>query len=277
MNKPCVVFIDEIDAIGAKRAEAGVRANEEREQTLNQLLTEIDGFSPMESVVVIAATNRPDLLDPALLRAGRLERKIFVNKPDNQGRKAIHSVKYKLSPEINLAQLARDTPGFSPAELANLMNEAGIETIRRFSDTRHAPSITVGITDDDCYRALDRLRYGLKKYPLCSDSWRRNLYAGNEAGKALVASVLRTCGWRIEKIGKISVALCGRNHSFTDFARSDDLNNQFTTRGKMIDRLKIACAARAAEQELLDVIQPKQHLVWDLLYNLLIKWSFSWD
>eukprot|EP00747_Dinoflagellata_sp_TGD_P149844 gnl/TRDRNA2_/TRDRNA2_177061_c0_seq1.p1 gnl/TRDRNA2_/TRDRNA2_177061_c0~~gnl/TRDRNA2_/TRDRNA2_177061_c0_seq1.p1 ORF type:complete len:570 (+),score=-23.23 gnl/TRDRNA2_/TRDRNA2_177061_c0_seq1:137-1846(+) len=179
VNKPCVIFIDEIDAIGVKRAEAGIQANEEREQTLNQLLTEIDGFSPMENIVVVAATNRVDLLDPALLRAGRLEKKISINKPDVKGREAVmkvHGLKYKLNPVINLAQCARDTPGFSPAELANLLNESGLEIIRRLNDNSDYLHMPENITDNDFSNALDRLQYGIKTYTLPSNSWLRNLF-----------------------------------------------------------------------------------------------------
>jgi ATP-dependent Zn protease len=162
----------------------------------------------------------------------------------------IHGLKYKLSPEINLAQYARDTQGFSPAELANLLNESGLEAIRRLNDSPDYSHISENITDNDFSNALDRLQYGIKTYTLPSDSWLRNLFSGNEAGKALVASVLRTCSLRIEKVTKVSIVPRTQSLSFTDFSRFCKDNRSILTRGKIIDKLKVMCAARAAEEEL---------------------------
>ena len=136
-GEACIIFVDEIDALGTKRAEAGIMTNEEREQTLNQLLTEMDGFSSEMGVVFVAATNRADLLDPALQRPGRFDRKLRVVKPDTEGRHAIlliHAKKHKLAEEVDLLQLARDLPGLAGAELANVLNESALEAIRRDGD-----------------------------------------------------------------------------------------------------------------------------------------------
>jgi ATP-dependent Zn protease len=139
---------------------------------------------------------------------------------------------------------------FSPAELANLLNESGLEAIRRLNDNPDHSHISENITDDDFSNALDRLQYGIKTYTLSSDSWLRNLLSGNEAGKALVAMVLRTSSWRVEKVTKISVAPRTQNLSFTDFSRLCEDNRSILTRGKIIDKLKVMCAPRAAEEKL---------------------------
>lgn len=255
VNKPCVIFVDEIDAIGVRRADAGVKTNEEREQTLNQLLTEMDGFTPGSGVIFIAATNRADLLDPALLRAGRFDRKITVNKPDVRGREAVlrvHARKHPIGLDVDFTQVARDTPGLSPADLANLMNEASLEVIRRTAGGRAGPENPETVTQADLYRALDRIQYGVRRDPLPSGTWLRNAYAACEAGKAVVATVLRQLNGRTEAVLKVSIAARGRGSSFTDFARFDDEEYLVQTRGKLADRLRVLCAARAAEEVLFD-------------------------
>jgi ATP-dependent metalloprotease FtsH len=251
VNKPCIIFIDEIDAIGVTRAEAGVKLNEEREQTLNQLLTEMDGFSPTDGIVMVAATNRADLLDPALLRAGRFDRKITVSKPDVKGREEVlrvHSFKHIISSDVDLKQIARDTPGLSPSDLANLLNEAGLGAIRRTSGS--VKNRFEHITKNDIYVALDRIQYGVRKDSLPRDSWISNLVSGSACGEALVAWMLRAQNGGTEKIVKISVITRGRGNSFIHFARFDEDAYLVQTRGKLLDWIKLLCAAKASEEVL---------------------------
>lgn len=253
VNKPCVIFIDEIDAIGVRRAEAGAKTNEEREQTLNQLLTEMDGFSPSENIVLVAATNRADLLDSALLRAGRFDRKVTLRKPDVQGREAVlmvHGRKFRIGSMTDLAQVARDTPNVSPANLANLLNEAGLEAIRRTSDECSNHGDPAYITGPDLYVALDRIHYGIKRDPLPGNSWLKDLTSITEAGKALIASLVNLKNGRSETIVKVSVASRGLGRSYIDFARFHEDSYLVQTRGRLIDRLKTVCAGRAAEEVL---------------------------
>jgi len=180
---PCIVFIDEIDTIGQARASAGaLRVNDEREQTLNQLLTEMDGFEPNQGVVIMAATNRPDILDPALLRPGRFDRQIQVSLPTEAGRLQIlhiHTREMPLAPDVDLERLARITPGFSGADLANLANEAALLATRRNADQ---------VTMADFERALERIVAGLQRNVPLRDEVRRRV-AYHEGGHALVAAL----------------------------------------------------------------------------------------
>lgn len=177
---PCIVFIDEIDTIGKKRDGAGVGGNDEREQTLNQLLVEMDGITDNAGIVVIAATNRPDVLDPALLRPGRFDRQITVSLPDRRGRKAIlevHARNKKLAPEIDLDALAKRTPGFSGADLENVLNEAAILAVRENSDLIHMHNLD---------EAIDRVMMGPAKKSRKYDEKSKKLVAYHESGHAIV-------------------------------------------------------------------------------------------
>merc|ERR1712147_174367 len=159
-NSPCLIFIDEIDAVGRQRGAGIGGGNDEREQTLNQLLTEMDGFEGNSGIIIIAATNRPDVLDSALLRPGRFDRQVTVDAPDIKGRLAIlavHSKNKKLDGELSLESIARRTPGFTGADLANLMNEAAILTARRRKDS-------IGLSEID--DAVDRIIAGMEGTPL---------------------------------------------------------------------------------------------------------------
>jgi cell division protease FtsH len=181
---PCLVFIDEIDAIGQSRSTVGAwQVNDEREQTLNQLLAEMDGFQPNQGVVIMAATNRPEILDPALLRPGRFDRQIQVPPPTEAGRRQIlqiHSMPVPLGPDVSLDRLAQITPGFSGADLANIVTEAALLAARRRSDF---------VTMSDFDLAIERIVAGLeRKLPLRDDIKRRVAY--HEGGHALVAELL---------------------------------------------------------------------------------------
>ncbi|NMG60153.1 ATP-dependent zinc metalloprotease FtsH, partial [Geitlerinema sp. P-1104] len=180
-NAPCIIFIDEIDAVGRQRGAGIGGGNDEREQTLNQLLTEMDGFEGNTGIIIIAATNRPDVLDSALLRPGRFDRQVSVDAPDIRGRLSIldvHARNKKLDPSVSLEAIARRTPGFTGADLANLLNEAAILTARRRKE-----AVTMAEIDD----AVDRVVAGMEGTPLV-DSKSKRLIAYHEVGHAMVGT-----------------------------------------------------------------------------------------
>ncbi len=180
-SAPCIIFIDEIDAVGRHRGHGVGGGHDEREQTLNALLVEMDGFDTQEGVIIIAATNRPDVLDPALLRPGRFDRQITVNLPDVKGREEIlrvHSKKVKLAEGVDLAVVARGTPGYSGAELANVINEAALLAARRGLK---------GITLAELEEARDKVRWGKERRSLALSEKEKTNTAYHEAGHALVA------------------------------------------------------------------------------------------
>src|SRR5690606_27518896 len=181
---PCIIFIDELDALGKARGVGAFGGNDEKEQTLNQLLAELDGFDPREGVVLLAATNRPEILDPALLRAGRFDRQVLVARPDKSGRLAIlkvHAKKISLAGTADLDQVADLTPGFTGADLANLVNEAAIVATRRNGDA---------VTMDDFTAAIERIVAGLEKRSRILNPREREVVAYHEMGHALVAMAL---------------------------------------------------------------------------------------
>jgi len=182
-NAPCIVFIDELDALGKARGAGGpIGGNDEREQTLNQLLVQMDGFDPATGVVILAATNRPEILDPALLRAGRFDRQVLVDRPDRTGRKAIlevHARNIEIDDAVDLEQVAARTPGFVGADLANLLNEAALLAARRGGES---------VTDADLDRAVDRIVAGLEKKNRLINPKERRIVAYHEMGHAVVGS-----------------------------------------------------------------------------------------
>lgn len=239
----CIIFVDEIDALGAKRSEAGVSANEEREQTLNQLLTEMDGFSSEMGVVFVGATNRADLLDPALQRPGRFDRKVRILKPTTEGRHKIlltHAKKHKLSSEVDLLQLARDLPGLAGAQLASVLNEAALEAIRRDGED---------ITPTDIYNAVDRVIQGLRHPVQPADLINGHVFAVHEMGRAIVAIVLREENNRLEEVEKLSIVSRGKDETRTVFYRGKDEDYTMTTRARMFERICVIFAGRAAEEQ----------------------------
>lgn len=244
---PCIIFVDEIDALGIRRASAGVKTNEEREQTLNQLLSEMDGFKPDIGVVFIAATNRPDLLDSALVRAGRFDRKIVIRRPDEGGRAeilGIHARRHVMSPEVNLQQLAKDLPGLSGAELGNVLNEAALEAVRRGGDS---------IIPDDVANAVDRVLQGIRRPALPQRFPVRRAMALHEAGTAIIATLLHRASGRIEPVERVSLVPRGRDWSRTIYARGADEDYLIMTRGRLMDRVRVVLAGRAAEEVALGV------------------------
>ena len=239
---PCIVFVDEIDALGIQRAAAGVKTNEEREQTLNQLLSEMDGFKPDSGVVFVAATNRPDLLDSALVRAGRFDRKIVIRRPDELGRKEIlqiHARRHKVSPTVDLGQLAKDLPGLSGAELGNVLNEAALEAVRRDGDE---------ILPEDVYGAVDRVLQGIRRPSLPDRFAIKRSMAIHEAGTAIIATMLHNEAQRIEPVERVSIVPRGRDWSRTIYARGNDEDYIIMTKGRILDRIRVILAGRAAEE-----------------------------
>jgi len=235
-NAPCIIFIDEIDAIGRTRSGAGALAsNDEREQTLEQLLVELDGFEQHDAIVVLAATNRPDVLDPALLRPGRFDRQITVDLPERRGREAIlriHSRNVPLAPDVNLEELARGTPGFSGADLANLVNEAALVAARKGKTQ---------VDRLDFQEALDKLLLGGKREALMDEQERR-IVAYHEGGHALVAAVLPD----VDMLYKVTIVPRGRSLGVTQFLPKDDRRNYPHT--YLVERLAVAVGGRSAEE-----------------------------
>jgi len=233
-NAPCIIFIDEIDAVGRQRGAGIGGGNDEREQTLNQLLTEMDGFEGNTGIIVIAATNRPDVLDSALLRPGRFDRQITVDTPDIKGRLSIlevHARNKKLAPEIQLEAIARRTPGFSGADLANLLNEAAILTARRRKD-----AITMLEIDD----AVDRVVAGMEGTPLV-DGKSKRLIAYHEIGHAMVGTLLKDH----DPVQKVTLIPRGQAQGLTWFAPTEE---QFLiSRSQILARITGALGGRAAE------------------------------
>ncbi|MEG4496505.1 ATP-dependent zinc metalloprotease FtsH [Microcoleus sp. F10-C6] len=240
-NSPCIVFIDEIDAVGRQRGAGIGGGNDEREQTLNQLLTEMDGFEGNSGVIIIAATNRPDVLDTALLRPGRFDRQVTVDLPSYKGRLGIlqvHARNKKLDPEVALDTIARRTPGFSGADLANLLNEAAILTARRRKDT---------ISNLEVHDAIDRITIGLTLNPLL-DSKKKWMTAYHEVGHALVATMLKNAD-PVEKVTIIPRS--GGVEGFTSFVLDDEMldSEGLRSRALLLNRITVALGGRAAEAE----------------------------
>ena len=239
-SAPCIVFIDEIDAVGRQRGAGIGGGNDEREQTLNQLLTEMDGFEGNSGIIVIAATNRVDVLDLALLRPGRFDRQVIVDLPTYKGRLSIlevHARNKKIEPDVSLEAVARRTPGFSGAELANLLNEAAILTARRRKEAMAMPEI------ED---AIDRITIGLSLTPLL-DSSRKRMTAYHEVGHALLTTLLT----HSDELNKVTIIpRSGGIEGFTQSLPNEDIiDSGLYTRNWIVDRITVALGGFAAEAE----------------------------
>ena len=239
-NAPCLIFIDEIDAVGRQRGAGIGGGNDEREQTLNQLLTEMDGFEGNTGIIVIAATNRPDVLDSALLRPGRFDRQVTVDLPGYKGRLGIlevHAKTKKIASEVSLEQIARKTPGLSGADLANLLNEAAILTARRRKE-----EVTPSEIDD----AIDRVTIGMTLNPLL-DGKKKRLIAYHEVGHALLMTLLE----HTFPLNKVTII--PRSGGIGGFAQplldEDALDGGSSSRAVLIDLITVYLGGRAAEQE----------------------------
>jgi cell division protease FtsH len=235
-NTPCLIFIDEIDAVGRSRGHGLGGGNDEREQTLNALLVEMDGFDTQEGIIIIAATNRPDVLDPALLRPGRFDRQVTVNLPDLRGREAIlkvHAKNVKLAPSVDLSVIARGTPGYSGAELANLLNEGALLAA---SQNKKA----VGMKELE--EARDKVRWGRERRSLAMTDEEKKFTAWHEAGHALV-NVLLT---HTHPLHKVTIIPRGQSLGSTmSLPKTDILNRR---RKEMFDLISVMMAGRIAEE-----------------------------
>jgi cell division protease FtsH len=234
-NAPCIIFIDEIDAVGRQRGAGIGGGNDEREQTLNQLLTEMDGFEGNTGIIIIAATNRPDVLDSALLRPGRFDRQVTVDVPDIKGRLEVlevHARNKKIAPEVSLEAIARRTPGFSGADLANLLNEAAILTARRRKE---------GITMLEIDDAVDRVIAGMEGTPLV-DSKSKRLIAYHEIGHAITGTLLKDH----DPVQKVTLIPRGQARGLTWYMPNEE--QTLISRSQLMARITVALGGRAAEE-----------------------------
>jgi len=235
-HSPCIIFIDEIDAVGRSRGAGLGGGNDEREQTLNQLLVEMDGFTPNEGIIVVAATNRPDVLDPALLRPGRFDRHVVVPRPDVQGREnilKIHTGEMELGEEVDLQVIARGTPGFTGADLSNLANEAALWAARNDKDK-------VDMTDFEY--AKDKVLMGGERRSMVITDDEKRTTAYHEAGHALVAVSLPEC----DPVHKVTIIPRGRALGVTQLLPEED-RHSYNRRG-LLSQISMIMGGRAAEQ-----------------------------
>ena len=234
-NAPCIVFIDEIDAVGRQRGAGLGGGHDEREQTLNQLLVEMDGFSANEGIIMIAATNRPDILDPALLRPGRFDRQIVVDRPDIKGRTAILGVHVKGKPmgdDVNLDVIAQRTPGFTGADLSNLVNEAALLTARKDKKVINMPEME---------EAAERVIMGPERKSRVISDKEKRLTAYHEGGHTIVGMLLE----HTDPVHKVTIIPRGRAGGYTLSLPKED--KYYATRSEMLDELKVLLGGRVAE------------------------------
>ncbi|WP_049752518.1 ATP-dependent zinc metalloprotease FtsH [Candidatus Desulforudis audaxviator] len=241
-NAPCIVFIDEIDAVGRQRGAGLGGGHDEREQTLNQLLVEMDGFSPTEGIIVVAATNRPDILDPALLRPGRFDRQIIVTQPDINGRReilAVHARNKPLADDVELDVIARRTPGFSGADLENLINEAALLAAR-------ANKKRIGM--EELENAIERVIAGPAKKSRVISDYEKKLVSYHESGHALVSYFLPNS----DPVHKISIIPRGRAGGYTLLLPKEE--RYYATRSQLLDQITMLLGGRVAEELVLEEI-----------------------
>jgi cell division protease FtsH len=236
-HAPCIIFVDELDALGKARGMSPMGGHDEREQTLNQLLVEMDGFDATAGVIIMAATNRPEILDPALLRAGRFDRNVAIDRPDVRGREAILKVHVKgvqLGPDVDLAKVAALTPGFVGADLANLINEAALLSARRQKDR---------VSMAEFQDSIDRIIGGLEKKNRMMNEKEKRIVAYHESGHALVAMSLPTA----DPVNKVSIIPRGiAALGYTQQLPTED--RYLMTREELLDRLCVLLGGRVAEE-----------------------------
>jgi cell division protease FtsH len=267
-NSPCIVFVDEIDAVGRQRGAGLGGSHDEREQTLNQILVEMDGFDTNTNVIVIAATNRPDILDPALLRPGRFDRQVILDRPDSKGRQMILEVHTKGKPfekDVELGVLAKQTPGFSGADLANLVNEAAILAARRNKKK-------IGMTEFN--EAVDRVIAGPERKSRVITPKEKEIIAYHEAGHALVGHLLPNA----DPPYKISIVSRGMAGGFTRFIPEDD--RHLMSRSQFKDMLATSLGGLCAEELILDgeaTTGPSDDLMkaTNIARNMVTQWGMS--
>ncbi len=268
-NKPCIIFIDEIDAVGRKRGAGMGGGHDEREQTLNQLLVEMDGFGKNEGVIMIAATNRPDILDPALLRPGRFDRQVVVSLPDVKGREEILKVHIKNKPlakDISLENLAKSTVGYSGADLENVMNEAAIFAARR----EH-----VEITQQDLEDANVKVMMGSEKQSRVVTEKEKKLTAFHEAGHAVLAHLVDDSA----VVNQVSIIPRGRAGGYTMYFPKED--SMYTSKNEMLSRIIVLLGGRAAEELKLDDVSTGAsndlERATEIARNMVSKYGMSSD
>jgi cell division protease FtsH len=266
---PCIIFIDELDALGKARGAGGVMGgHDEREQTLNQLLVEMDGFDPRIGVIIMAATNRPEILDPALLRPGRFDRQVLVDRPDLKGRLdilKIHAKDIKLGPDVELERVARRTPGFVGADLANLLNEAALLAARR-------DKAAVGMVEIE--DAVDRIVAGLEKKNRLINDKERRIVAYHEAGHAIVAERMPSA----DPVHKISIVPRGLAAlGYTQQLPTED--RYLLTKTELMDRIAVLLGGRVAEEIVFDEISTGAgndlERVSDLARRMVMEYGMS--
>jgi cell division protease FtsH len=234
---PCIIFIDELDALGKARGTNVMGGHDEQEQTLNQLLVEMDGFETNKGVIIMAATNRPEILDPALLRPGRFDRQVLVDRPDINGREAIlkiHSKNVLLAPDVDLRKVAGRTPGFVGADLANLVNEAALLAARKNKET---------VESADFDEAIDRVVGGLEKKNRVMNAQEKEIVAFHESGHAIVAESVE----HADPVHKISII--PRGIAALGYTQQQPTEDRYLmTRSELLDRLAVLLGGRVAEE-----------------------------
>jgi len=266
-HAPCIIVIDEIDAVGRHRGSGMGGGHDEREQTLNQLLVEMDGFESNEGVILVAATNRPDVLDPALLRPGRFDRRVVVAPPDVRGREhilKIHTRRTPLSKNIDLSKIARGTPGFSGADLENLVNEAALLAARLNKDR-------VDLSDFE--NAKDKVLMGAERKSAVIGEREREVTAYHEAGHALVAIVLD----ETDPVHKVTIVPRGRALGVTQQLPSEDRYTM--TKEYIVNRIAVIMGGRAAEELIYDKITTGAgndiQVATDMARKMVCEWGMS--
>jgi cell division protease FtsH len=235
-NAPCIIFIDEIDAVGRHRGTGLGGGHDEREQTLNQLLVEMDGFQPNEGIILIAATNRPDVLDPALLRPGRFDRHVMVPLPDINGRNEIlkvHTGNVALNADVDLLVIAKGTPGFAGADLANLVNEAALWAARQNKTS---------VDQEDFEFARDKVMMGSERRSIIIPEAERRVTAYHEAGHALVAELIP----EVDPVHKVTIIPRGQALGLTQLLPEEDRHSYY--RAQLLGQIAMMLGGRAAEQ-----------------------------
>jgi cell division protease FtsH len=262
-----LIFIDEIDAVGRQRGHGLGGGNDEREQTLNALLVEMDGFDTQEGIIIIAATNRPDVLDPALLRPGRFDRQVTVNLPDVRGREAIlkvHAKKVKLAPEVDLSIIARGTPGYSGAELANLLNEAALLAARLNKKSICLPELE---------EARDKVRWGRERRSMAMSDDEKRATAWHEAGHALVNVLLK----HTHPLHKVTIIPRGRALGVTMSLPKEDILSM--RKKQAIDTIIMTMAGRIAEECVTDDISSGASMdiqqATSMARSMVMQWGMS--
>ena len=267
VHAPCIVFIDEIDAVGRQRGTGLGGGHDEREQTLNQLLNELDGFETNKGIIVIAATNRVDILDKALLRPGRFDRQVYIPLPDILSRKAIltvHANKIQLSKKVDLNNVAKITQGFSGAELANLLNEAALKAVK---------DQQLEVTQEHLDYARDKITIGLKRKSVTLTKAAIKSIAYHEAGHALVNSLLK----KTDPIHKITIAAMGNNLGITTNLPEKDCYNY--SKEKLEDYITVAMGGKASEEIVFKAVSSGAEgdlkRATSMAYNMVCKWGMS--